>query len=95
MGRLSLVTLQALVATAALGIPAAAQATEAPQPAWRIVTYVLVGIVLLAILLWTAMAINRRREPGETPVEGTPPAEGSDATPGPPPYGDEGRGTGR
>lgn len=62
-------------------------------PAWQIIMYVLVGIVLLALLAWAFMALNRRRGQGETGVEG-PPASDEDATPGPTPY-DGGYGTQR
>ena len=78
----------------ALGSPAFAQTgpTAEPQPAWNVVTIILVVLIVLAVLIGAALLLGRRRGAGETPVEGN---ADEDATPGRSPYEDGGLGTQR
>ncbi len=87
MTRRVLTTLISVVLLLLAASPALAQSGPTPPgvaPAWRVVMFVLLGIVLLALLIWAFAALNRRRGQGETGVEG-PPATDEDATPGPTP----------
>ncbi|HWC31793.1 MAG TPA: hypothetical protein VG709_01535, partial [Actinomycetota bacterium] len=64
----TLTTFVTAAVAAVTASPALAQTSPTPpgvQPAWRIVMYVLVGIVLLALLVWGFAALNRRRGAGE------------------------------
>ncbi len=97
MARRALITLVLTATATIVASPALAQTSPTPPgvtPAWRIVMYVLVGIVVLALLVWGFMALNRRRGAGETGVEGPPPRSDEDATPGRTPY-DRGYGSQR